>query len=128
MKNLIEKYLTEKSKVDEEKYIVTYRAKDKKGKVIDKKMKVSATSDKAAAAIVKRKAKNYYEGGSVKLDEASGAGGSSEIWFGYNRSLLIYVQENEVLFSYNYEFPPGYKMNDEDRQRARALGYILLDV
>lgn len=63
------------------------------------------------------------------ITEASGVGGSSELWFGsWSRALLIYVKENEVLWSYNHEFPPGYVMTDEDRQRARALGYILLDI
>ena len=115
-------------KISEENYIVKYKAKDKKGKVIEKEKNVKATSDKAAAAIAKRGDKNYYDSISVKLDEASGAGGSSEIWFGYNRSTMIYEQEGEVLFSLNYEFPPGSKMDDETRQRAIARGYVLLDV
>jgi hypothetical protein len=64
-----------------------------------------------------------------KINEASGAGGSSELWFGsWSRPLLIYLQNEEVLWSYNTEFPPGHIMTPEDRQRARARGYILLDI
>ena len=64
-----------------------------------------------------------------KLDESSGNSGSTELWFGsWSRPLLIYVQENEVLWSYNHDFPPGYYMTDDDRQRARARGYIILDI
>ncbi|GAG06861.1 unnamed protein product [marine sediment metagenome] len=59
-----------------------------------------------------------------RLDE-----GSSEFWFGYNgRPRFIYVQENEVLFSYNYEFPTGSKMDDETRASAKARGYFLIEV
>ena len=64
-----------------------------------------------------------------KLDESSGTGGSSELWFGsWSRPLLIYMQEDEVLFSYNHEFPPGYKMTEDDIERARARGFILVPV
>lgn len=64
----------------------------------------------------------------IKINEASGAGGSSEVWFGYNRAKYIYLESDKVLFSYFYEFPPGHIMTTEDKQRARALGYIILDM
>lgn len=127
--NLIEKYLTPKT-LNETNYIVKYKAKNKKGKVIEKEKKIKATSDKAASAMAKRDDKNYYDSISVKkLDESSGTGGSSELWFGsWSRPLLIYMQEDEVLFSYNHEFPPGYKMTEDDIERARARGFILVPV
>lgn len=72
--------------------------------------------------------KYLYPKSKKKISESSSVSGSSEFWFGYNRAKYIYVHEDEVLWSYFHEFPPGYIMTDEDRRRARALGYILLNI
>lgn len=65
-----------------------------------------------------------------KVDEASGAGTSLEImgntWWN-KRSNLIYVRNEEVLFSSTSEFPTGSPMTDEHRKQAKDRGYILLD-
>ena len=106
---LIEKYLTDGKKK---------KAKWAKKQEVAKKRVATAKKGGYSSAVAK--------GGFV--DEASGAGGSSEFSFGYNRALLIYVQEDEVLFSYNHEFPTGSIMDDDTRQRARSRGYTLLDV
>ena len=54
--------------------------------------------------------------------------GSTEMWFGaWNRSNLIYVRDDEVLFSRSWEYPTGSPMTQEERKSARARGYILLD-
>lgn len=64
-----------------------------------------------------------------KTNESSGNSGSTELWFGAwnKRSNLIYIRNEEVLFSSNAEFPIGSPMKEEDRKRASARGYILLD-
>lgn len=63
-----------------------------------------------------------------KVNESSPYG-SSEMWFGAwnKRSMIIYVRNEEVLFSSTGEFPTGSSMTEEDRKRASARGYILLD-
>ena len=115
--HLIEKYLTEKFDADSFVSDMNLSKKDRiKLKDFIKGMhgKVTADSIRKAVNQLKIKSESILE--------------SSEIWFGYNRALLIYVQEGEVLFSLNHEFPPGSLMDDETRQRARARGYTLLDV
>jgi len=69
----IDRYLTEA-----DNWIVKYRAKDKSGKVLDKEMKVKATSKEAAMGIAKRKSSNWYEGVMAKLDESYGKGLDSQ--------------------------------------------------
>lgn len=120
--HLVEKYLTE-AKFDSNSFIgdMNLTSKDKR----ELKNFVKGMSGKITADSIVRAAKQLKLKG---VNEASGAGASSEIWFGYNRSTMIYVQEGEVLFSLNYEFPPGSLMDDETRQRAVARGYVLLDV
>lgn len=65
-----------------------------------------------------------------KVDEASGCGAGSDImgnlWWN-KKANLIYVRNEEVLFSSTSEFPTGSPMNDEQRKSAKARGYILLD-
>ena len=43
------------------------------------------------------------------------------------RANLIYVRNEEVLFSSTAEFPTGSSMTDEERRSANARGFILLD-
>lgn len=65
-----------------------------------------------------------------KVNEASGnPSGSTELWFGAwgKRNNLIYIRNEEVLFSSTAEFPTGSPMGENERQRASARGYILLD-
>ena len=103
MNELIEKYIGNRKVVKYSKFQDYDDTKDKKAlKLIKKRMKRQKNED---------------------INE------SSELWFGsWSRGLLIYVKENEVLWSYNHEFPPGYVMTPEDRQRARARGYTILDM
>ena len=65
-----------------------------------------------------------------KVDESSGCGTGSDImgamWWN-KRMNLIYIRNEEVLFSSTAEFPTGSPMTDEIRQSAKARGYILLD-
>ena len=48
------------------------------------------------------------------------------LWWN-KRANLIYVRNEEVLFSSTAEFPTGSPMTDEQRKTAKARGYILLD-
>ena len=54
---------------------------------------------------------------------------SSELWFGAwsKPNPIIYIRNEEVLFSSNAEFPTGAPMGEEERKRASARGYVLLD-
>jgi len=64
-----------------------------------------------------------------KVEEASGAGSGLAIadTFWNRRANLIYVRNEEVLFSSTSEFPTGSSMTDEERKSAKSRGYILLD-
>ena len=66
----------------------------------------------------------------IKIEEAGGAGTSLEImgnlWWN-KRANLIYVRNEEVLFSSTAEFPTGSPMTDEQRKSAKTRGYIILD-
>lgn len=65
----------------------------------------------------------------IKIDESSGAGSGLAIadTFWNRRANLIYVRNEEVLFSSTSEFPTGSSMTDEQRKSAKTRGYILLD-
>ena len=64
-----------------------------------------------------------------KIDESSGSGSGLAIadTFWNKRANLIYVRNEEVLFSSTVEFPTGSSMTDEQRKTAKSRGYILLD-
>jgi hypothetical protein len=53
---------------------------------------------------------------------------SSELWFGsWSRPHMIWVRNNQVLFSNNVEFPTGSPMGESERKAAQSRGYILVD-
>jgi hypothetical protein len=53
---------------------------------------------------------------------------SSELWFGsWSRPHMIWVRNEQVLFSNNAEFPTGSPMGESQRRAARSRGYILVD-
>ena len=58
-----------------------------------------------------------------KVDESSLMGA---MWWN-KRANLIYVRNEEVLFSSTAEFPTGSSMTAEDRQDAKYRGFILID-
>lgn len=63
------------------------------------------------------------------VNEASASSGTSLInWTFWDRKPLIYVENDQVLFSNTWEFPTGSEMSTETRQRASARGYIIVDV
>ena len=64
-----------------------------------------------------------------KVDESSGAGSGLAIsdTFWNRRANLIYVRNEEVLFSSTAEYPTDSPMTDEQRKTAKSRGYILLD-
>jgi hypothetical protein len=138
-KELIEKYLTDKKKGDWSKkpkggFVESVNEKSnddwvlvdtEKRKVLKRgkgKPKFTSSRNQEIMRV------SYAKKKGIKIDESSPYG-STELWFGsWSRPLLIYLDENIVLWSYNHEFPPGYEMTQEDRDRARARGYIILDV
>ena len=66
-----------------------------------------------------------------KIDEESSLVMKSSLvmtdsWWN-RRANLIYVRNEEVLFSSTAEFPTGSSMTDEERRSAKARGFILLD-
>jgi len=61
-----------------------------------------------------------------RVNESSPYG--SSMWFnGWSKSSIIYVRDEEVLFSTSWEYPTGSPMTEDIRERARARGYILAD-
>jgi hypothetical protein len=71
----------------------------------------------------------YLKPKKKKLDEASASSGTGLInWTFWNRGAsLIYVRNEEVLFSNTHEFPTGSPMYGEIRRDAQARGYTILD-
>jgi len=52
----------------------------------------------------------------------------SSMWFHmWSKAHIIYVKNEEVLFSTSWEFPSGSPMTEDIRARAKARGYIVLD-
>ena len=62
------------------------------------------------------------------VDESSPYGSDimGAMWWN-KRMNLIYVRNEEVLFSSNAEFPTGSSMTYEERQAAKYRGFILID-
>jgi len=93
----------------------------------DKYITVQFEKEKHAREI---KMTDFFKGNEFKyISEASGAGTSYEsMWNSWwSRGLFIYLRDDQVLFSHAFDFPTGHHMTEEDKQIARARGYILID-
>ncbi len=62
-----------------------------------------------------------------KIVEAAAAGTSLINQTFWDRKPLIYVRNEEVVFSNSWEFPIGTEMSNETRQQASSRGYIIID-
>jgi hypothetical protein len=63
-----------------------------------------------------------------KVSESSGAGTSYEVsnsWWG--KKNMIFVRNDEVLFSNNHLYPIGSSMTEADRDVATMKGFVILD-